>query len=325
MAQVFFSYSHDDEVFRDRLEKHLSMLKNQGLIEAWHDRRIEAGSSVDDSINAQLDAADVVLLLVSASFLASTYCYSREMTRALERHNRGEAVVIPVIVHPCDWHPALFGHLLAAPKDGKAITTWPNTEEAFADVARQVRVVVERLSASGARSSVKTQPAAFTTPASATSESVAANAALPRSSNLRLKKEFSELDLDRFLREGFEYISKFFEGSLQELEARNEGINTNFHRVDGNTFTAAIYRAGKKVAECSVHTGSGGFGRNTIVFSFDVASRGQHMNESLSAGADDQSMFLTSMGMSFHQQRGQHLSHEGGAELFWQMLIGRLQ
>lgn len=318
MARLFFSYSHDDEAYRDRLEKHLAMLKNQSLIEVWHDRRIAAGSVIDDAIDAELDRADVILLLVSASFLASAYCYSREMTRALERHARGEAVVIPVIVQPCDWHPTPFGKLLATPKDGKAITTWANPEEAYADVARQVRSVVERAGKNDVAKPAQPSPAVAP-------PSIAAAPPLPRSSNLRLRKDFSELNRDRFLRKSFEYMSRFFEGSLQELETRNDGIRTSFHRVDGNTFTATIYRSGKKISECSVHTGSGGFGRDGIAFSFDASARGQSMNESLSVEADDQSMFLTSMGMFSHQGRKEQLSQEGGAELFWQMLIERLQ
>jgi hypothetical protein len=320
MARIFFSYSHDDENHRDRLEKHLAMLKNQGLIEVWHDRGIEAGSVIDDAIDAELETADVILLLVSASFIGSPYCYSREMKRAMERHEAREAVVIPVIVQPCDWHPAPFGKLLAAPKDGKAITLWANAEEAFADVARQVRTVVERLGAA----SVSAEPVPVVRQQAQPGFGQAV-AGLPRSSNLRLKKEFSELERDRFLREGYDYISRFFEGSLKELEARNEGINTDFHRVDGNTFTAAIYRSGKKISECSIHTGSGGFGQNGIAFSFNVGSRGHAMNEQLTVGADDQSMFFTSLGMSHRRQSEGHLSPEGGAELFWQMLIERLQ
>ena len=39
-----------DEALRDRLEQHLAILRRQGLVEAWHDRRIQAGSAVDDSI-----------------------------------------------------------------------------------------------------------------------------------------------------------------------------------------------------------------------------------------------------------------------------------
>lgn len=86
MAVVFFSYTHRDESMRNELEVHLTMLKRQGLIEAWHDRRIVAGNDFDRSISAHLESADIILLLVSPHFLASDYCYDREMTRAMERH-----------------------------------------------------------------------------------------------------------------------------------------------------------------------------------------------------------------------------------------------
>jgi len=81
MAVVFFSYSHADEELRDQLEKHLTMLKRQGAIETFHDRRIPAGNEVDRSISAELERADVILLLVSPDFLASAYCYDIEMQR----------------------------------------------------------------------------------------------------------------------------------------------------------------------------------------------------------------------------------------------------
>ena len=136
MATVFFSYSHKDESLRDQLETHLSMLKNQGLIQAWHDRQILAGSDIDNSIREPLESADVILLLVSSDFLASTYCYSKEMARAMERQAEGTARVIPVILRDCDWHAAPFGKLLAVPTDGRAITLWPNIDQAFTDVAR---------------------------------------------------------------------------------------------------------------------------------------------------------------------------------------------
>lgn len=142
MVKVFFSYSHEDELYRDQLEAHLAALKHEGKIDSWHDRRILAGGGLDAEIDQQINVADIILLLVSASFLNSRYCYSIEMTRALERHQAKEAQVIPVIVRPCDWHSTPLGGLLATPKDGKAITTWPNHDEAYTDVARQIRRVV---------------------------------------------------------------------------------------------------------------------------------------------------------------------------------------
>ncbi|MQT85808.1 TIR domain-containing protein [Pseudomonas sp. FSL R10-2964] len=103
MAKVFFSYSHDDEALRNQLEKHLASLKHEGLVDSWHDRRLVAGEMVDNAIDAQIDAADIVLLLVSASFLSSHYCYSVEMQRALARHARKDCRVVPVILRACDW------------------------------------------------------------------------------------------------------------------------------------------------------------------------------------------------------------------------------
>ncbi|MFC0387646.1 toll/interleukin-1 receptor domain-containing protein [Muricoccus vinaceus] len=75
MASVFFSYAHADEALRDKLEVQLSGLKRQGIIETWHDRRIEAGSHVDHTISRELEAADIILLLISANFINSDYCY----------------------------------------------------------------------------------------------------------------------------------------------------------------------------------------------------------------------------------------------------------
>jgi len=102
MVTLFFSYSHKDEDLRNELETHLALLKRQGIISSWHDRRITAGGDIDKTISSELESSQIILLLVSAHFLASDYCYEKEMTRALEKHKDGSAVVVPVILHPCD-------------------------------------------------------------------------------------------------------------------------------------------------------------------------------------------------------------------------------
>ena len=140
--KIFLSYTHVDEQFCDMLQKHLAALKHQGLIETWHDRRIRAGDEFDNVIDRQLNEAQVILLLVSADFIASRYCYEIEMARALERHRAGEARVIPVILRPCDWKETPFGKLMAAPKDGKPIKAWPDIDEAFLDVVQRIKEVL---------------------------------------------------------------------------------------------------------------------------------------------------------------------------------------
>ena len=323
MAKLFFSYSHADEALRDRLEVHLSLLKHQGLIETWHDRRITAGSDLDAAINENLESADVILLLISADFIGSKYCFSLEMTRALERHREGTARVIPVILTPCDWHTAPFKNLLAAPKDGKAVTTWANQEEAWTDVARQVRSAVEKLhtASTPVRAGLATVP-----PAAAQAQAASVVNEKPRSSNLRLKKEFSDFDSDQFLHDTFDFMAKFFEASLTELSSRNEGIQERFQQIDARRFTAVVYRGGKTVAECSVRIDSYGRRSSHLAFSYDASASSGSSNEMLNVEFDAQSMYMKALGMqSRGSQKESNLSAQGAAEYFWALFIERLQ
>jgi hypothetical protein len=100
---VFFSYSHKDENLRDELAEHLATLNRNGEISVWHDRKIAAGSDWIKAIDDNLKTADVILLLISSSFLASDYCSEIELNQAIARHNSGESRVIPIILRPCDW------------------------------------------------------------------------------------------------------------------------------------------------------------------------------------------------------------------------------
>lgn len=140
---LFYSYSHKDETLRDHLNTHLTLLQRQGIIDAWYDRDITAGTGWAEVIDTHLNTADIILLLISADFLASDYCYEKEMNRAIERHNNQEACIIPIILRPCDWTSAPFGKLQALPiahgEGAKAVTTWSNQDEAFTAIAQGIR------------------------------------------------------------------------------------------------------------------------------------------------------------------------------------------
>jgi TIR domain len=145
--EIFISYSHKDERWRAQLDTHLSGLRRQNVIDEWHDRCIGAGQEWAGAIDEHLNRAAVILLLISADFIASNYCYDLEMTRALERHDAGDARVIPVILRAVEWYGAPFGKLNALPKDGKPVKSWRDKDEAFAHIARGVRKVAEELRA----------------------------------------------------------------------------------------------------------------------------------------------------------------------------------
>ena len=144
-ASVFYSYSHKDERLRDVLATHLALLRRQGVISEWHDRRITPGDTWQQSIDENIDRADIILLLVSADFIASDYCWGQEVVRAIERHASGGARVIPIIVRPVDWGGAVFGKLQALPENGKPITLWPNRDLAWVNVVKGIRTAVEAL------------------------------------------------------------------------------------------------------------------------------------------------------------------------------------
>ena len=143
--EIFYSYSHKDEDLREELGKHLASLKREGAITDWYDRKIGAGKEWEGEIDEHLNTARIILLLVSSDFIDSVYCNDVEVKRAMERHEAGEARVIPVILRPVDWKKAPFGKLLALPTDGKPVIEWPNKDAAFTDIVKGIRGVVEEL------------------------------------------------------------------------------------------------------------------------------------------------------------------------------------
>lgn len=144
-VSVVLSYAHRDERLRVELDKHLSPLRRSALIETWNDRKIPPGAELDAEIDQRLAGADLVLLLISPDFINSDYCYRREMRTALQRHTKGQARVIPIILRPVDWGRTPIGRLLAAPRDAKPVTTWHRRDDALLDVATSVRRAVEEI------------------------------------------------------------------------------------------------------------------------------------------------------------------------------------
>lgn len=143
-VKVFFCYAKPDYQLLIRLKNHLITLQRQELIEVWYDRDINAGAEWEQEIASHLNTADLILLLISPYFMASDYCFSVEMMRAIERHERGEAVVIPIMLRPVDTEGAPFDKLQKLPRDSKPVISraWLNADEAFSDIAQGIRKAI---------------------------------------------------------------------------------------------------------------------------------------------------------------------------------------
>jgi hypothetical protein len=124
----------------------LSLLKRENVIAEWSDRQILPEKDWVVEIDDHLNSSQVILLLVSVDFIASDYCFGKEMTRAIESHQSGEAKVIPIILRSCQWQTAPFGRLQALPRGAKPVTSWFNRDEAFTSVAQGIRLACKELS-----------------------------------------------------------------------------------------------------------------------------------------------------------------------------------
>lgn len=138
-------YAHQDERMVRQLKDHLSLLERNGLIELWDYGNIGPGTEWEQEIDKHLDNTQVILLLISSSFLASHYCYKVEMQRAIERHERKEACVIPVILRSVHWQEPPLDKLKALPDHDKPVTRWTDRDEGFTNIARGIMKVIEQL------------------------------------------------------------------------------------------------------------------------------------------------------------------------------------
>lgn len=270
MTTGFISYTHADTALKDQLVQHLAPLQREKLIDIWHDGLLRPGEHLDPTVQAALAASDLVILLVSAAFIASEYCYEQEMMRAFARQRDGKARVIAIILRPCQWKGVPVGdgqslpEFVALPKDGKPVVSWPDTDTAFDNAVGAIRDMLKADGPSSAqtvdRGAIKPQPA-ITTPPPVNATSLLGIAAKP-----------TDLDRDRFLREGFQTTAALFEQKLTELKASDPRIDTDFERIDSRSFAASAYLDGKRVGQVSIWHG-GDMWRNALCLSYDTASK----------------------------------------------------
>lgn len=144
--RVFFSYARRDSSLRDALLKQLAPLRRTGILDIWHDQQIAPGEDWKLAIDRQIDAADIILLLVTSEFLASESCSTVEMTKAMSRWEEKRAMVVPIIACDCLWEETPLARLQVILIDDKPVTSHSDPNVAWAQVARRIRDLVGPLS-----------------------------------------------------------------------------------------------------------------------------------------------------------------------------------
>lgn len=146
--KIFYSYSHKDEDYRENLEKHLATLRDDQLIDEWHDRKIDAGDDLNEEIEKNMTNAHIILFLFSSDFMASESC-KREIKRTLQLKKEKGTEFIPIILRPCSWkNNNSISDIKALPLDGKPIILWDNQDEAWVSVYEGIKNKVEKIRSS---------------------------------------------------------------------------------------------------------------------------------------------------------------------------------
>ena len=138
---LFISYASSDISYKNELEMFLKPLSRQGLFDIWSDTAILPGEDWDTSIKKHLQEADIILLLVSASYLATDYTWEVQMKIALERHAQEGLIVIPIILRPCNFLPPL-ANLLPLPTGGKPISQWIDRDLAYFNIVESLKKAI---------------------------------------------------------------------------------------------------------------------------------------------------------------------------------------
>jgi hypothetical protein len=305
--RAFISYSHHDAGALDRLHVHLANLQREGRIETWYDREILAGDVLDDEISRELEAADLFLLMVSPDFIASSYCIEREMQRALERHDAGQARVVPIIVEPCDWAamPQLR-RLKAVPKDGVPISEWANANTAYLDVVQEIRRIVD----AGRRAAPE--------PANDAPAPAVPQQDVPR---YRVRRDFDEIDRSEYRDAAFATIMDYFRRATVELNAV-EGLRGRFVDRGANSFGSTVVNRGRQhgTAHITVHRRNAGFALGDIYYSFNENAGDNTANGGFNVSSDEYEQFLV-VTMAMFGNAPDRLTPEQAAEYLWNQFI----
>ena len=303
--KVFISYSHQDAVALDRLHTHLAVLRRDGRIADWVDRDILAGGEIDAEIAERLESSGLFLLLVSPDFLASDYCFGREMQRAFERHRTGDARVVPIIVEPSDWKSTALRDLKALPRDGKPITEWTNENNAYLDVVQELRRILEADETSGTIA-----PEAGVEPGSARSGA----------RRYRVQRDFDDIDRSDFQEEAFGAIRGYFESAVDEIDTV-EDLRARFVSLSPTSFTCTLANRARRhgTAHITVHRRSGDMALGDITYSFTENASPNTASGMFSIESDEYDLFLSSLiGFGGH---GERLTPEEAATQLWEEFL----
>jgi hypothetical protein len=305
-AKIFISYSHVDKAHIERLHNHLAQLERDDTVAGWFDREITAGGRLDEEIKQQLESSDIFLACASPDYIASNYCYDKELEFALQREQAGELFIVPVILEHCEWLETPLSKFKAVPEDGKPIADYTNPNVALLNVATEIRRLCRQKKAPiEVKSSLTTQELP-------TVESA---------SRYRVKREFDKLHKRDFVEQAFAEIYAFFEASAQELQAIPD-VEARLTKTGEDRFSCTVINRGIARGFETLHVRRGG-SWGAIDILYGEKDRSGTSNGGFSVVEDDYQLYLSPSMFSYSRGKD-HLSAREAAQMLWDDLLSKV-
>lgn len=307
-VKVFISYSHADEAHIARLHKHLAQLEREGTIAGWYDREIHLAGKLDDEITRELEASRIFLACASPDYIASEYCYDKELTAALAREAKGELAIAPVILEPCDWLQTPLSKFKAVPTDGKPVSEFTNPNAAFLNVVSELRRLAQEMTRD---IEFKSAPAIRT------------EAAGSSGSRYRIQRDHDELHKRDFIEQSFKEIYEFFKVSAGEI-AQISDIEVRLSEFSQRHFQCTIINRGRKRAFETLQVRTGGsFGAIDVLYGEE--RRTNTSNGGFGVRSDQYQLYFSPMMLALHSgAEKEKMSSKDVAQLLWDDLLSKV-
>ncbi|MCP1168211.1 toll/interleukin-1 receptor domain-containing protein [Limimaricola litoreus] len=311
--KAFISYSHADYRYVERLHVHLKPLKRQNGLETWYDRDLLAGDYLDKEVMQNLEDSDIFIAMTSPDFIASDYCYSTEMKRAVDLQNSGCLRIVSIILEPCQWKDTPLAKFLVTPRDGKPISEHTSENSAFLYIADAIKNVLSDAARKSNTTEARSNIGLIET-------NLARDADI--STRYRSKKIFSDIDRAQFRDQAFETVAHHIKNALLEIDAI-DGITTRFDPFGPSSFSASIANRNiSKTEHITVHSGAGSY-LGDIFFSHGERQGQNTSNGSFNINFDDFEMYFDTNYFSFGGQNTTRLQANDVAEKILKDLIER--
>ena len=140
-ARLLYLHAQQDQAFCQALENHLSSLGQEGLLQDWGEGALLGGDEIAAQLQAELARADVVVILLSADFLAAEHSQAQIDLVLAEREKR-PLIIVPIVVRAVDWLRSRLGRFYALPRNGKPVASWDRADDAWFDVVEGLRRLI---------------------------------------------------------------------------------------------------------------------------------------------------------------------------------------